>query len=210
MEAIIKSYLGSKRSAVREDMPKGKFSPGFTRTTMLTAGEKIGLVFALHVTLGTERGALLCSKVIARIQEKYELKKWEIECLPQRGESHFFADVRTSNKQGGTAILRTIAGIRDLVNEMRRHNLSFIVEGKIFDELQAEYLIQTIHATLAVTPNKVFPHTTVPNLYSVNANQLTTTGERKAVQHISRVIRKTEGQVRRGGGRRKSRTSRTN
>jgi hypothetical protein len=116
-------------------MPKGKFSPGFTRTTLLlTAGEKIGLVFALHITLGTERGALLCGKVIARIQEKYESMPCAIDCLPQRGDSHFFADVRISNKGGvpKSPILRTVEGIKDLVTELRRHDLSFIVEGKIF------------------------------------------------------------------------------
>ena len=68
MEKIVQTYFKGKRSSMRDDLPRGKFSSGFSGTTLLTAGEKIGTVFSLYVALGTVEGSRLFTKVLLRIQ----------------------------------------------------------------------------------------------------------------------------------------------
>jgi hypothetical protein len=41
MEKIVQIYFKGKQSSRRDDLPREKFSSGFSRTTLLTAGEKI-------------------------------------------------------------------------------------------------------------------------------------------------------------------------
>jgi hypothetical protein len=96
MENIIKDLFKSKRSSVREDLPRGKFTSGFSKTTLLTAGEKIGLILALHVALGTETGNLLYNKVLGKIQQKYENLPSECggDTIPKRGEVYFFKEIK--------------------------------------------------------------------------------------------------------------------
>jgi hypothetical protein len=164
MEETIQLYFQGKRSSVREDLPRGKFSAGFTRTTLLTAGEKIGLIFSLFVTLGTEKGGSLFTSVLGRIQRKYEAttpcrsgKKQDP--LPQRGDIHFFADLRDSNKSGRNPLQRTLQGVQVLVKSMIQHGLSFIL-GRVedLDELQTEYLLQIVSSKLGgfVAPPGVY------------------------------------------------------
>jgi hypothetical protein len=43
----------SARSFVRYDLPRGKFTSGFTNCTLLTSNEKVGIIHALYLSLGT-------------------------------------------------------------------------------------------------------------------------------------------------------------
>jgi hypothetical protein len=145
MEDIIKQYFKDKRSSVRDDFPHGKFTAGFSRTTLLTAGEKIGLVFALNMALGTAEGSALYTKVITRIQQKYELVH-KTDGTLKLGDKHFFADLRSSSS---AAMDRTLPGVRKLVCAMRRNEvLSLVDNHDIYDELQTEYLLQAVHTIL--------------------------------------------------------------
>ena len=62
----------SARSSVRYDFPRGKFSSGFTNCMLLTANEKVGLMFALYQGLATKRIADVFQGSISRQQAKYE------------------------------------------------------------------------------------------------------------------------------------------
>jgi hypothetical protein len=53
------------RSSVQYDLPRGKFTAGFTNCTLLTSNEKVGIMHALYLFLGTP----CCS--ILRQQQKY-------------------------------------------------------------------------------------------------------------------------------------------
>jgi len=145
MEDIIKQYFKDKRSSVRDDFPHGKFTAGFSRTTLLTAGEKIGLVFALNMALGTAEGSALYTKVITRLQQKYELVH-KTDGTLKLGDKHFFADLRSSSS---AAMDRTLPGVRKLVCAMRRNEvLSLVDNHDIYDELQTEHLLQAVHTIL--------------------------------------------------------------
>jgi hypothetical protein len=99
----------------------GKFTSGFSRVTLLTAGEKTGLVFALNLALvGTPRGAALYTKAIARIHEKYEQIHNSDGTLKYR-DKHFFADLGGASKGG--KMDRTLEGVKRLVHAMRRHEV---------------------------------------------------------------------------------------
>ena len=41
--------------SARYEFPCGKFTLGFTNCTLLTSSEKVGLIFALYLGLGTKR-----------------------------------------------------------------------------------------------------------------------------------------------------------
>ena len=165
MEGIIKSYFVSKRSGVREDLPKGKFSSGFTRTTLLTAGEKVGLIFALFVALGTMKAHSLFTKVIIRGQKKYETVS-SSHPGEKRGDVYFFSDLKQPNRP---PLSRTYEGVKRLVKELHRHNLDFVLDGNRFDELQTEYLLLSIHSTILGTSDGhglLFPHTSIEEFYT--------------------------------------------
>jgi hypothetical protein len=56
---------------------------------------------------------------------------------------------------------RTLEGVRDMVKNMSRHEVSFMLVGKHFDELQTEYLLQGVHNILGSDP---LPEGYYPNL----------------------------------------------
>lgn len=60
------------RCSVRYDLPRGKFSAGFTSCTLLTASEKVGLMYSLYLGLGTERISNIYKTSILRQQIKYQ------------------------------------------------------------------------------------------------------------------------------------------
>ena len=147
MEDIIKDYFKGKRSSVRDDFPRGKFTSGFSRVTLLTAGEKTGLVFALSLALGTARGTQLYTKAISRMQEKYEHVHKSDGTFKKYGDKHFFADHRVANR--GVKMDRTLEGVQKLVHAMRRHEVLSMVGATDCDELQTEYLLQSVQTFLA-------------------------------------------------------------
>jgi hypothetical protein len=197
MERIIKILFKSIRSSVREDLPRGKFSSGFSRTTLMTAGEKIGLILSLLVTLGTETGSSLFSKVIGRIQEKYESLPPSQSSgghqLPQRGDVYFFKEFNAKKKDEENAmrIPRTREGVAELVTNMSRHELSFVLAGKRFDELQSEYLLFAVGSSLVVGGSSIqrqFPHISIPNVHAMRREF--SKGDTTSTNMIFRVLRK--------------------
>jgi hypothetical protein len=172
MEEIIKTYFKGKRSSIRDDLPRGKFSSGFSRTTLLTAGEKIGLILSLYMALGTEKGESLYSKVIARVQERYDFQPTakELIALPKRGDIHFFTDLNLKKNSAGVLVgrplKRTLHGVKDLVRNMSRHEVSFMLVDKEFDELQTEHLLQTVNNVFGSdTSKKLYPAKPLPGVY---------------------------------------------
>lgn len=185
IEKIIRLYFQGKRSSVRDDLPRGKFTAGFTRTTLLTAGEKIGLILSLLVCLGTEQGSAVFTRVLRRVQRKYETfpppgSSSQPYGYPKRGDVHFFADLRHDSNQkqeGGKRRLkrmdRSLLGIQKMLKSVVRHELGFmlkVVEGQQLDELQTEYFLQSVHKILgeqhSVRTLK-YPETAIPGLYQV-------------------------------------------
>lgn len=70
----VEKYLreeASTRSSARYDFPRGKFTPGFTNCTLLTATEKVGIIHSLYLGLGTKRIADIFETAIRRQQNKY-------------------------------------------------------------------------------------------------------------------------------------------
>ena len=53
------------------EFPRINFTRGFTCLTLLTASEKVGVLFAAYILLHTERGQAIMEKVLSRQQEKY-------------------------------------------------------------------------------------------------------------------------------------------
>lgn len=102
LEEMIHINFKGKRSSVRHNLPRGKFSSGFSWTTLLTAGEKVGLIFSLFATLGISNAEQHYSHVIGQIQSKYLLIPTpgsDETKLPSRGDVHLFSDVR-QRKEG--------------------------------------------------------------------------------------------------------------
>ena len=50
-ESVIATTLRASRSSVRDQFPQGKYSKGFSNLTLLTASEKIGMLFYLFIGL---------------------------------------------------------------------------------------------------------------------------------------------------------------
>ena len=63
--------FANARSSVRYDLPRGKFTAGFTNCTLLTASKKVGLMFSLYLSLGTQRVINIYQRNILRQQRKY-------------------------------------------------------------------------------------------------------------------------------------------
>ena len=160
MEKIVQTYFKGKRSSMRDDLPRGKFSSGFSQTTLLTAGEKIGTVFSLYVALGTIEGSRLFTKVLMRIQAKYELLGKKGDQLPKIADKHFFAD-STQNP---------------LPRTLKQNKLGFMMHLHPFDALQVEYLLQSIHWILKLSDGEL--------LCSLSKE------EKKVAEKMHKVLRK--------------------
>ena len=70
IEKFLREDFGH-RCSVRYDFPRGKFTPGFTNCTLLTSNEKVGIIFALYLGLGTDRIAKIFKESMMRQQSKY-------------------------------------------------------------------------------------------------------------------------------------------
>jgi hypothetical protein len=71
---LVEQFLredASVRSSNRYNLPKGKFTSGFTSCSLLTASEKVGIVHALYHSLATKRVADIYEVSILRQQQKY-------------------------------------------------------------------------------------------------------------------------------------------
>lgn len=150
MENFIQGRFRGNRSSVREDLPKGKYTTGFTRTTLLTAAEKVGLIFSLFITLGMEGADSIFSDVLVRMQRKYELDSTDTtNKLPNRGDVYFFTDLKTTaSRPIQRKMDRTLTGVKMAVRRMSLHNLTSLFMNTKPDELQTEYLLITVHTYL--------------------------------------------------------------
>ena len=72
LEGYMREDFANARSCVRYDLPRGKFTAGFTNCTLLTASEKVGLMFSLYLSLGSHA---TCHK---HISEKYSLTTTQV------------------------------------------------------------------------------------------------------------------------------------
>jgi Plavaka transposase len=197
METVIKSYFQSKRSSVRQDLPRAKFASGFTRTTLLTAGEKIGLILSLYVAIGTPKGRSIFEKVIARTQQKYLRGVGLDDDLPHRNDVYFFSDLRRGQRVTETEhyrsrlLDRTAAGVQELLHLVIDHDLYFVVEDMLRtkDELQLEYFLQAVNSCLLHTSSRDgFPTRPVVGVYS-GSNRLSIRNRRfPPVNRDCRVI----------------------
>lgn len=73
-QELLEQYMredASARCSVQYDLPRGKFISGFSNCTLLTASEKVGIMYALYLGLGTTRIADLFKVAILRQQNKY-------------------------------------------------------------------------------------------------------------------------------------------
>jgi hypothetical protein len=196
MEHVIKSYFQSKRSSVRQELPRAKFLSGFTRTTLLTAGEKIGLILSLYVAIGTPRGRAIIDRVIARTQQKYLSGVGLGNDLPRRNDIYFFSDLCraqratkiTSPEEANVRFLdHTATGVQELLLSLREHDLYFVVDNIIRtkDELQFEYLLQAVNSCLYTSIRDGFPGSHIASVYSAAATRLRTPSRNGRVPSVS-------------------------
>jgi len=73
LEKGISGIFSSSKSSVRCDYPRGFFKTGFSDLTLLTSGEKVGVIFALLVALRLDENirSTLYEKGVVESQEKY-------------------------------------------------------------------------------------------------------------------------------------------
>ena len=153
LEAIIMKYFSGFRSSVKYNLPRGKYTPGFTRTTLLTSEEKVGLIFSLFLILGTTEAASIFTTMMVRQQNKYnEIKYLSHDQVKERNSSHFHKDIgkkkpMTRNKQTVQSIVRFLShyGFEEVLNNE-------------YDELQTEYLLtETWSCMKSFPPVKFHP-----------------------------------------------------
>jgi hypothetical protein len=126
------------RSSVLNEFPRINFTRGFTRLTMLSQAEKVGVLFALHVLLHTNKGKELMSKVLDRQQRKYLLKTEKIP--PPVSHKDKMQYIRSNSK---TTFPRTIKGYEYIFKSIHRLDLDFLL-GCNYDHLQLEYFFVSV------------------------------------------------------------------
>lgn len=188
----IEKYLREdtdSRCSVRYDFPRGKFTVGFTNCTLLTASEKVGLMYALYFSLGTQRVSDVFQIAILRQQNKYLDTDFCCQIIGQSGkpkpdesqlptvfDKYYFADRRREataerTKSTNTAqyrLPRNLLGIRKIVDHLDGLGLMFVVDPKSpFDQLQTEYLLQTVwfRSGRKGTPHKLDDSAIIPSSY---------------------------------------------
>jgi hypothetical protein len=165
IEKYLREDFGS-RCSVRYDFPRGKFTVGFTNCTLLTASEKVGLMFSFYFSLGTERVEAVMQKAILRQQNRYldnefccqilsksvNMKPTELD-LPKIYDKYFFVDRKREKaaekkKSADAASLRLprhLRGVRKIVDHLDGLRLMFAVDPEQpLDELQTEYILQAV------------------------------------------------------------------
>jgi len=180
----LESYMrqdAASRSSMKNTLPRGKFSPGFTNCTLLTASEKVGLIYSLYFGLGTSRISELYTKAILRQRNKYsnfclqaetkEEEEEEEEASPegktstassarastacpryhQVGSQYFFKATLTGTKQ---KMERTPKAVKRMVSDLNRFGLLNAIgpHHADLDDVQVEYLLQAIHDRVTSNP----------------------------------------------------------
>ncbi len=129
------------RSSVRYDLPRGKFTSGFTNCTLLTSNEKVGIMYALYLSLDTPRVADIYRRSILRQQQKYEDLGSDSCSLPKVDDQYFF-----KHHASDPIMPRTNTDVRKMMKSLNTLGLLSYLEEVIpsFDQLQTEYLLQSI------------------------------------------------------------------
>ena len=156
---LVEQYLredASDRSSNRCNLPKGKFSSGFTNCTLLTASEKVGLIHTLYHSLATKRVADIYKVSILRQQQKYlNFKCFQTTSLEKEvsepilakliGDKYYFKAGPTVNKES-VPMKRDLENIQDMLKRLNRIGMLKVVSDVIphFDSLQTEYLLQIL------------------------------------------------------------------
>jgi len=150
LEGYMREDFANARSSVRYDLPRGKFTAGFTNCTLLTASEKVGLMFSLYLSLGTQRVINIYQKNILRQQRKY----LNISCFQgsststddesnHHADQYFFKRGPQVNKEH-VPMDRTYASVKKTIKRLNRIGLLRGMEDAltVLDTLQTEYLLQ--------------------------------------------------------------------
>ena len=166
----------SVQSSVRYDLPRGKFTRGFTNCTLLTSNEKVGIMHALYLSLGTPRVAEIYQVSILRQQQKYaDLSCFDV-CTPVRNsnprtnssqsipirpknipkveDKYFF---KKSKDLGAESMRRDLPDVREMLTSLNELGLLDPIEEVIpsFDALHTEYLLQILWDRLLVPKERI-------------------------------------------------------
>ena len=157
----------SVRSSVRYDLPRGKFTSGFTNCTLQTSNEKVGIIHALYLSLDTPRVAEIYEKSILRQQIKYDTlscfpchvqagtgKKTsssEPQALPKLGDRYFFKE---------PPIKRHLVHVQKMVQDLNTLGVLAAIKEEIehFDRMHTEYLMQILTERLSNKEEELLEH----------------------------------------------------
>lgn len=159
----------SQRSSVRYDLPRGKFSGNFTNCTLLTASEKVGIMFSLYLGLGTPRIADIYEASILRQQRKYvdvsfchedssrSSARERSRSLPLLVDKFFRNKqlVAESPDDATPVMTRTRDGVRKMVDDLNRLGLvqPLLPVLVSFDSIHTEYLLCAIWFRVSGKPD---------------------------------------------------------
>jgi hypothetical protein len=164
----------SQRSSVRTNFPRGKFTESFSNCTLISASQRVGLIFSLYLSLGNsspDRVGEIFHESIFRQQKKYidlsflnneddasgsvngayspqdETSGFlNVSSLPKVADRYFNRKQTDCADSAGGVMPRTIEGVRNMVDDMNCLGLLKTVEPLcgIFDTLQIEYFLSAI------------------------------------------------------------------
>ena len=162
LEGYMREDFANARSSVRYDLPRGKFTAGFTNCTLLTASEKVGLMFSLYLSLGTQRVITIYQRNILRQQRKYlNMSCYQVSrtsadapkgmslsesnvTVPRHGVDQYFYKRGPQVNKEYVPMKRTYPAVKETIKRLNRIGLLQGMEDSltVLDSLQTEYLLQ--------------------------------------------------------------------
>ena len=163
---MIRSLFLGKRSSVQDDLPQSKLSSGFSRTTLQTSCEKIGLILGLYVALGLNEAVDTFKTALIRNQVKYKTFPDSMENLDRQGYCHFFSDENPASNKG--PMDRSDIGLNQMITTLNDHKMSFVLDNKAnsFNDMHVEYLFQCLHTTKIQSDKEGYPTIKIAGVYS--------------------------------------------
>lgn len=170
IEELSKRLIGTTRSGIRDEYPRGHFHSGFSNMTLLTASEKIGLLFSLHLCLRTEQGYEVFETALKRQQLKYISFPITKTTVNEEDDSKHRKNKRSKPKQSDEGIdsppsledyatveskhqyrdrnkkhpfPRTEKTARLVTAQIKRHCLSFVLDLDL-DKMQLDILLSEV------------------------------------------------------------------
>lgn len=148
----IETYLREDfktRSSIRYNFPRGKFNKGFTNCTLLTASEKVGLVYSLYLSLDTNRVKRIYERSILRQQTKYcDMSCFSSSSLPIcKFDDKFFFKKSSLDEDHSCEMPRELSDVESMTKDLERLGLLKPMLNLLpkFDCLQTEYLLQACY-----------------------------------------------------------------